>query len=90
MRLELKLAAFGIIVLLPKTEAYLSNAQQSETQTTSELAMLAPVAHWHVSSTSDPTFFAEGKQGSTCAAKPRQDTSDTAAFHAMHESPKGS
>jgi hypothetical protein len=79
MRLPLKLAAFGIILLLPKTDAYLSKAYLSETQTTSE-----PAVAQDVNSTKGPTVFAEGKQAesSTCAAKPGHDTSDTAAIHA--------
>ncbi len=60
MPLTLKLAAFGIILLLSKTDAYLSNANLSETQTASERAMSAPIAQ-HVNSTSDPTVFADGK-----------------------------
>jgi hypothetical protein len=67
MRLPLKLAAFGIILLLPKTDAYLSKAYLSETQTTSEPA----VAH-----------EVKQAESSTCAARPGHNTSDTAAIHA--------
>jgi hypothetical protein len=91
MRQALKLAAFGIILLLSKTEAYLSNTDPSETQSAPERAISRSVTHWNVNSMSDPTIF-EGKQveSSTCAAKLGHDPSDTATIHAMHESLKGS
>ncbi len=92
MRLGLKLVAFGIILLLPKTNLYLSNAYFSEAKTAPEHAMSAPIAHWDANSTSCLTVSAEDKQAksSTCAAKSGHDGSNTLAVHAMDKSPKGS
>jgi hypothetical protein len=92
MRLGLKLVAFGIILLLPKTNLYLSDAYLSEAKTAPEQTMSGPVAHWDAKSTSYLKVSTEGKQAksSTCAAKPGHDASDFLAVHAMDESPKGS
>ena len=90
MRLGLKLVAFGIILLLPKTNLYLSNAYLSEAKTAPEHTMSGPVAN--AKSTSYLKVSAEGKQAksSACAAKPGHDANDFLAVHAMDESPKGS
>ena len=92
MRLGLKLVAFGIILLLPKTSLYLSNVSFSEAKTAPEHTMSGPVAHWDANSTSYLTVSAEGKQAksSTFAAKPGHDANDSLAVHAMDEIPKGS
>ena len=58
MRLGLKLAAFGIILLLPKTQLYLSNGHAPEAQTASERPIPGPVAH----SMGYLKVSAEGKQ----------------------------
>ncbi|WP_194478037.1 hypothetical protein [Bradyrhizobium sp. CCBAU 53338] len=88
MRLPLKLMALGIILLLPKTHLYLSEAHLSEAQTASERQMLTPVAHWDANSASH--FTVSAAKTSECAAKPGHDGSDTVAIHAMDKSPKGS
>ena len=93
MQLSLKLAALGVILLLPKTEVYLSNPHRSEAQAAAEPAMSGSVAHLNINSTSYPGISAEGKQAGECstpAAKPGHHPGDTAAIHAMAESPKGS
>jgi hypothetical protein len=93
MRLGIKLAAFGIILLLTKTNLYLSNAYFSEAKTAPEHTMSGSVAHWDVNSTSYLMVSAEDKQAksSTCAAKPGHDANDDSlAVRAMDESPKGS
>ncbi|MBR0971243.1 MULTISPECIES: hypothetical protein [Bradyrhizobium] len=88
MRLGLKLIALGIILLLPKTHLYLSEAHLPEAQTASERQMLSPAAHWDVSSAG--CFTVSAAKTSKCAAKPGHDGSDTVAIHAMDKSPKGS
>lgn len=88
MRLGLKLIALGIILLLPKTHLYLSEAHLSEAQSASERQMLSPEAHWDVNSAS--YFTVSAAKTSTCPAKPGHDGSDTVAIHAMDECPKGS
>lgn len=88
MRLGLKLIALGIILLLPKTHLYLSEAHLSDPQTASERRISSPAAHWDVNSAGHLTVSAA--QTSSCAAKPGHDGSDTVAIHAMEESPKGS
>lgn len=50
MRLGLKLIALGIILLLPKTNLYLSDAHTSEAETASERQISGPVAHWDADS----------------------------------------
>lgn len=93
MQLSLKLAALGIILLLPKTELYLSNSDRSEAQAPVERAVSGSVAHLNVNSTSCPRVSVEGKQAGECsisAAKHGQEPGDTAAIHAMDGSPKGS
>ncbi|WP_271672803.1 hypothetical protein [Bradyrhizobium sp. CCBAU 51627] len=91
MRLELKLAAFGIILLLPKTSLYLSNDGLSEAQTAPERLISAPVAHRIDNSTYRPMLSTSGEQdkSSTCAAKPGH-SSDIVAVHATNKSPTGS
>jgi hypothetical protein len=86
-----KARRFGIILLLPKTHFYLSNADLSEAQTAPERQISRSVAHWNLDSTG-LTVSAEGKQArsSTCAAKPGHDSSNTVAVHAMDKTPKGS
>ena len=93
MQLSLKLAALGIILLLPKTEIYLSNPHRPEAQPAVERAMVGSVTHLNVNSTSYREVSAEGKQSvqcSTSAGKLRHEPGDTAAVHAMDGSPKGS
>lgn len=82
MRLGLKLVAFGIILLLPKTNLYLANAYFSEAKTAPEHTMSGSVAH--ANSTSYLMVSAEGKQAksSTCAAKPGHDANDSLTVHA--------
>lgn len=86
MRLGLKLAAFVVILLLPKTHLYLSKGDHSEAQTAPERPIPGPAAPWDVG---DLTISAEGKQtkSSTCAPKPEH---DTAAVHTMDKRPQGS
>ena len=90
MRLGLKLAAFGTILLLAKIHLYLSNAYLPEAHTASERPISGPV-YWDVSSTGYLTVSAEGKQAksSASAAKPGHDGGDTVAVQAMDKSPKG-
>ena len=89
MRLGLKLAAIGLVILTPKTQLYLSNAYW-DTQAVSERPVSVPVAqsdHFnHVA------VVAEGKQPKTssCAAKPLEKGKDAMAIHAMNKGPKGS
>ena len=92
MRLGLKLAAFGIILLLPKTHLYLSDAYLSEAQTAPERTISGPVAHRDINSTNYLTASAGGKQAKStaCAAKPGHDDGGSVAVHAMDDSPKGS
>jgi hypothetical protein len=92
MRLGLKLAAFGIIVLLPKTHLYLSNAYLSKAQTTAERTMTGPVARRDINSMSYLTVSAGGEQAkrATCAAKPGHDASNSVVLYAMDENGKGS
>ena len=88
MRLGLKLIALGIVLLLPKTHLYLSEAHLSEAQTAPERQMLSPEAHWDVNSAC--CFTVSAAKTSQCAAKPGHDGSDTVAIHATDKSPKGS
>ncbi len=88
MRLGLKLIALGIILLLPKTHLYLSEAHLSEAQTASERQVSSPVAHWDVNSAGNLTVSAA--KTSKCAAEPGRDGRDAVAIHAMDRSPKGS
>jgi hypothetical protein len=88
MRLGLKLIAFGIILLLPKTHLYLSHAHLSEAQTASERQISGPVAHWDVNSAG--YLRVSAAKTSNCSAKPGHDGSDTVAIHVMDKSPKGS
>jgi hypothetical protein len=88
MRLGLKLAAFGIALLLSKTDLYFSKSHLSEAQTASQLSL--PIAHPHVNSTAYLTGSAKQAESSTCAAKPGHDGRDTVAVHASDETPKGS
>ena len=92
MRLVLKLAALGVIVLMPKTHLYLSNAGISETQTaTNERLISSPAAHLDdLNSRSYVALTAPGKRPkiSSCSAKP--EANDTVAVHAIDTSPKGS
>lgn len=84
MRLELKLAIFGIVLLLPKTYLYLST---SDVRPVTQAAFRAiddregRVAHWDSSSTTCLPVFVHSKQ--VRAAKVGQDGSDTMAVHAM-------
>ncbi|WP_271527181.1 hypothetical protein [Bradyrhizobium sp. CCBAU 25338] len=88
MRLGLKLIALGIILLLPKTHLYLSEAHLSEEQIASERQILSPVAHWDVNSAG--YFTVSAARTSKCASKLGHDGRDTVAIHAMNKSPKGS
>lgn len=92
MRLGLKLVALGVILLLSKTEVYLSNTYLSEAQIAPARPISGPIAHWDDNSKGYLTVSAEGKQAkrSTCAAKPADDGSDTVAVHETDKSPKGS
>jgi hypothetical protein len=81
MRLGLKLAAFGVILLLPKTHLYLSNPDLSEAETASERPISGPVALSDANSTSGClTVSADGKQAKSFMYV---DGSDTVAIHAM-------
>ncbi|RTM07480.1 MAG: hypothetical protein EKK33_30930 [Bradyrhizobiaceae bacterium] len=84
MRLGFKLIALGIILLLPKTHLYLSEADLSEAQVASERQILSPAANaaGHCTVSAAKT--------SKCASKLGHDGSDTVAIHAMDKSPKGS
>jgi hypothetical protein len=88
MRLGFKLIAFGIILLLPKTHLYLSDAPLLEAQSASERQISTPVAHWVVNSGGYPTVSAA--KISTCGENPGHDGSNTVAIHAMDKSLKGS
>ena len=90
MRLVLKLAALGVIVLMPKTHLYLSSADLSKTQTAYERPVSDPAAHRDdLNSRGYVALTAEGKQPkiSSCSAKPGL---DTMAVHAIDKSSKGS
>ena len=91
MRLVLKLAALGVIVLMPKTHLYLSNADLSKTQTVAyERPISGPAAHRDdLNSRGYVALTAEGRQPkiSSCSAKPGL---DTMAVHAIDKSSKGS
>jgi hypothetical protein len=94
MRLVLKLAALGIMILMPKTHLYLSNADPSKTQIAAyERPIPDQAAHRDdLNSRGYVVPTAEGKQPkiSSCSAKPGLDGNDTMAVHAMDTSPKGS
>jgi hypothetical protein len=88
MRLGLKLAAIGLILLTPKTHLYVSN--QSDTQAVSERPISGPAAP-----SDHPGYVAvaaEGRQpqSSTCAARPGDEGKDALAIHAMDKSLTGS
>jgi hypothetical protein len=89
-RLVLKLAALGVILLMPKTHLYLSDADLSKTQTAYERPVCDPATHPDdVNSRGYVALTAEGTQpkSSSCSAKPEL---DTMAVHATDTSPKGS
>ena len=92
MRLGLKLVALGVILLLSKTEVYLSNTSLSEVQIVPARPISGPIAHRDVNATGYLTVSADGKQAKrfTCGAKPGDDGSDTVAVHETDKSPKGS
>ncbi|MBN9041314.1 MAG: hypothetical protein J0H38_08485 [Rhizobiales bacterium] len=88
MRLGLKLIALGIIVLLPKTHLYLSDAHLSEAQTASKRQIFAPTGHWDIKSAS--YFTVPAAETSKCESKPVHEGSDTFAIHAVDKGLKGS
>jgi len=91
MRLGLQLAAFGIILLLPKTHLFLSNTDfVPAAQTVPERSMSAPQDRRGPNATDCLTDPADGKRAkdSACVAKLGRD--GTLAVHTMDASQTGS
>ncbi len=87
MRLGLKLAAIGLVLLTPKTQHYLFDTYFSGAQTALDRPISdGPAAHWvRIEHT---VLAAEDKQRktSTCVVNPGD---DAWMIHAMHKGPNG-